>query len=228
MINTNDFFKLDFNFSDKKEKKKETEPKQRIRCSTERSRKIFENRRYKSEQELLKNTPWHYETGTIYNCISHGDVDSLTFLKNVLRQQKLEYLLLSTWCIGIEDVQELKTWIESGIIKRADFYLGEIAKASYAQAQADLERIAGKTGGRCGVFRNHAKVMCCYGNRFNCAILSSANVNTNPRTEQTVIFCDTNITNFYKEFFDDINPFNGSPDGWAPYKGAVKDGKERR
>ena len=72
----------------------------------------------------------------------------------------------------------------------------------------ELGEIARKGGGRLGVFRNHSKVMAFYGERFDGAILSSANVNTNPRTENTVIDCTTDAADFYRAFFDDIHPFN--------------------
>ena len=124
----------------------------------------------------------------------------------------------STWCFGIEDALEIGRWVEKQLIKRIDFYVGEIAKASYAECTRDLTEISGKTGGRCGVFRNHSKVILCYGERFDCAILSSANINTNPRTENTVVICDTSVADFYKSYFDDIKPFNGSPDNWKPWQ----------
>ena len=218
-------FGFDFNFSGKPadeapetEEKNEKEEKQTyIRSFTERGKKIFDKKRFFSEQAMLQAVDWHFQPGCEYHCMSGGDVDSLSYLKHVVRQQPLEYLSISTWCIGIQDVHEIKEWIKKGLVKRFDCYLGEIAKASYAQAQTDLEKITGSTGGRCGIFRNHSKVMCCYGEKFDCVILSSANVNTNPRTENTLICCDSEIVDFYKSFYDDIKPFNGSPEDWTPY-----------
>lgn len=215
-------FGFNFDFSGEKPKEEEKEEKQEqksyIRTFSERGKKIFDKKRFMSEQAMLEALDWHFEPGGEYHCISGGDVDSLSYLKHVIRQQPLEYLLISTWCIGISDVAEIKEWIKKGLVKRFDCYLGEIAKASYAQAQTDLEKLTQKTGGRCGIFRNHSKVMCCYGKHFDCVMLSSANVNTNPRTEQTVICCNTEIVDFYKDFYDDISPFNKSPKGWTPYK----------
>ena len=48
-------------------------------------------------------------------------------------------------------------------------------------------------------------------------IESSANVNTNPRTEQTCITIDTGLARFYKEFYDEINNFTKDFDNWKPY-----------
>ena len=85
---------------------------------------------------------------------------------------------------------------------------GKIARASYAMCAEELGEIARNGGGRLGVFRNHSKVKAFYGEKFDGAILSSANVNTNPRTENTVIACQTEVADFYKSFFDLIHPFN--------------------
>ena len=187
-----------------------------MRYHTLRAQKQFEKRRFFSEKNLLNTFTWHMERDNIYCIISGGDIDQLSFLKHVLRQQPLRYCLLSSWCFGIEDVQEIGRWVEKGLIDRIDFYIGEIARASYAMCQKDLSRIAASTGGRCAVFRNHSKVILAYGERFDCAILSSANINTNPRTENTTIICSREVCDFYKQYFDDIIPFNKGFEDWKP------------
>lgn len=58
------------------------------------------------------------------------------------------------------------------------------------------------------VFRNHAKVMMIKGERFDCLIESSANINTNPRAENTVITVDSALVNDYIKLFGEIRPFN--------------------
>ena len=58
-----------------------------------------------------------------------------------------------------------------------------------------------------------------FGERFDFAIESSANVNTNPRSEATVVTIDTDLARWYKaEIFDNIQSFNRDFDGWQPYK----------
>ena len=66
------------------------------------------------------------------------------------------------------------------------------------------------------MFRNHAKVMILLGERFDAVIESSANVNTNPRTEQTVITVDSELARWYKEFFDGIKSFERNFDDVEP------------
>ena len=46
------------------------------------------------------------------------------------------------------------------------------------------------------------------GERFNCLIESSANVNTNPRSENTVVTVDRELTAQYIRLFSEIIPFN--------------------
>lgn len=203
----------------KPKKKAEEQPKHMntpMRVHTIRAQKQFEKRRFYSEKNLLNTFSWHLEPEKIYCVISGGDVDQLSFLKHILRQQPLRYCLLSSWCFGIEDVQEIGQWVQKGLIEKIDFYIGEIARASYAMCQQDLSRIAKSTGGRCGVFRNHSKVILAYGENFDAAVLSSANVNTNPRTENTTIITSREVCDFYKEYFDDIKPYNKGFEDWKP------------
>lgn len=171
-----------------------------------------------SEDALDSVLDWHLEYGAAYHCVSFGDVDSLTYLRHILKQQPLEYLVVSTWCMALEDAQEIAGWVERGMIGRIDFYVGEIFKNGYRGVRDAIEKIARSTGGRVARFRNHSKVMAGFGERWGFAIESSANINTNPRTEQTVITTDDGLALFYKEFFDGINSFDAGFEDWTPYR----------
>lgn len=190
----------------------------RLRVHTQAGKKRYDVRRFTSEQAVMSALDWHFSPGCIYHVMSAGDVDFLTFVRHVLRQQRAEYLLLSSWCFGVEDVAEIASWIDRGFVGRFDCYMGEIAQASYAKCQEELTTAAQKTGGRVGVFRNHSKVGVIFGERFDCVICSSANINTNPRAENTIITCDTETADFYKTYFDGIHPFNPTPNTWTPYQ----------
>ena len=50
--------------------------------------------------------------------------------------------------------------------------------------------------------------MIVFGDRFDAVIESSANVNTNPRSENTVITVDRTLARDYLEIFNGIVPFN--------------------
>ena len=200
------------------EEPEEKEPGTRLRFHTERGKSIFDKRRFTSETALMAAADWYWRPGCVYHVLTGGDVDFLTFLRFAMRQQPAEYLMVSSWCYGVEDVAEIASWVDRGYVRRLDAYMGEIAAASYALCQEELAAAAEATGGRVGVFRNHSKVAVILGDRFSCAITSSANINTNPRTENTVITCDRDVALWYKAYYDGIHPFNGSPEGWEPYE----------
>ncbi len=170
-----------------------------------------------SEAALDDALDWHFEQGASYHVISSGDVDSLTFLRHVLKQQRIEYALLSTWCLAMEDAEEMGRWLERGMVGRLDVYVGEIFKNGYRGVLDALCANADRCGGRVARFRNHSKVMAVFGERFDCVIESSANVNTNPRTEQTCITVDGSLAEFYKRYFDGINDFDGRYRDWESW-----------
>ena len=186
--------------------------------SVKRTKERHFERRIKSELALECSLPWHFEPGASYHCISMGDVDSLTYLRVIVKQQRLKYLILSTWCMAITDAEEIKKWLDNGYVERVDFYVGEIFQGSYAGIYEFLRDNCCRNGGRIAVFRNHSKVMAGFGERFDFAIASSANVNTNPRCENTTITVNSEVAAFYKEFFDGINSFNKDFSGWKPWE----------
>lgn len=174
-------------------------------------------RRILSEANLEKELPWHFEPGVSYHCMSWGDVDSLTYFRAVVKQQHIRYAFISTWCMAMEDVTEIEHWLKCGYIDRVDFYCGEIFRGSYTAEYEAVVALEKKYGGRLCIFRNHSKIMVLLGDRFDAVIESSANVNTNPRTEQTVITTDTELAHWYKDIFDGIISFDRSFDEVQPY-----------
>ena len=110
--------------------------------------------------------------------------------------------------MAAEDILQIDEWIKQGKIKRMDAYLGEIFPSTYRieyQMMQDLfER---HQCGRIAVFKNHSKIYAGYGDKFHFAIESSANINTNPRTENGCITIDKGLYEFYRKFFDGINSF---------------------
>lgn len=178
-------------------------------------------RKASSEQALENAIPWHFREGDCYHCFSFGDVDSFTFFKMVLRQQFIEYAALSTWCMAGEDVLDLRRWHKQGLIGRVDFFVGEIFKNSYPDVYAEVRQLIADCGGRVVIFRNHAKVMAIQGERFDCLIESSANINTNPRSENTVITVDRELVAQYVKLFSEIVPFNRDPGAPPLFRTAV-------
>ena len=175
-------------------------------------------RRVLSELALEQELPWHFEPDVTYHCISFGDVDSLTYMRVIVKQQKIKYALLSTWCMAMEDINEIQAWLENGYIDRIDFYIGEIFKSSYLLQYNALIALCKKYGGRVCMFRNHSKIMVLLGEKFDAVIESSANVNTNPRTEQTCITLNSELALWYKDFFDSVKSFERHFDEVKPWQ----------
>lgn len=174
-------------------------------------------RRVLSELALEKELPWHFEQGTSYHCVSFGDVDALTYLRCIVKQQRIKYALVSTWCMASGDIREIRSWIEQGYIGCCSFYIGEIFKASYYKQYEELTELCKELGGRVCMFRNHSKVIVALGERFDAVIESSANVNTNPRCEQSVITVSSELALWYKNFFDGIKSFERNFDDVEPF-----------
>lgn len=170
-------------------------------------------RRAFSEVTLLDMlSSFDYVDGMSYHFITAGDVDSLSYLKAMLRAQDCDHVLLSTWCMAAEDIYELQQWVADGRIKKLDIYVGEIFPNSYkveyrmlCDMYANDGELAG--GGRMAVFRNHSKIFAGIGDKFAFGIETSANVNTNPRTENGCITISNEIYQFYKDYFDGIKSF---------------------
>ena len=151
----------------------------------------YEYRRAFSEQKLIEAMGGFktLEENHCYNFITAGDVDSLSFLQLILHYQKLDYCLFSTWCMCAEDILKFDQWLTDGIIKKLK------------------ERFKKHDCGRIAVFKNHSKIYAGYGEKFYFGIQTSANINTNPRTENGSIIINEHIFRFYKEYFDGINSF---------------------
>lgn len=199
------------------EKEVESVP-QNGRGRTHRKTEVYEltpkflYRRAFSESSMLdalKAPGFNFEYGHVYNFITGGDVDSLTMLKAVIRQQNLEYCMASTWCMGAEDILQFRKWVEDGKIKKLDMFVGEIFSGSYAVEYRMLKRLYRDYPdlGRIALFRNHSKIFAGYGDKFPFGIQSSANINTNPRTENMSITIDQGIYEFYRNYFDGIRSF---------------------
>lgn len=184
------------------------------RCHTRRAQTI--RHRISSEKKLLEILPTELQPGYSYHCISGGDIDSLSYIKHIINQQTLDYLLFSTWCLAVDDIEQMNIWLQTGKIARIDAYVGEIFPNSYKKEYLALCQMVSAYNGRVCTFRNHAKIFAGVGPKFAFAIESSANINTNPRAENTVITICPEIYAFYKDFFDHIKSFNRNFDHWQP------------
>lgn len=101
------------------------------------------------------------------------------------------------------DVARLSELHAGGRIGRLDCYVGEVFPTSRIAEWYGLSKLCPATGGRLVVSRNHAKVMAGLhtASGFAVVIESSANVNTNPRAEQTTLTVDRRLYDFYADAF---------------------------
>jgi len=187
-------------------KPKTKKPQRQQSIAIERSYKNIYRRAF-SETQLLDILPLTMKDGESYHILTGGDIDALSHLKIILRQQNLEYCLFSTWCMAAEDIYQMEDWLKSGKIKKIDAYVGEIFPGTYRLEYALLKPVIEKYGGRVAVFRNHSKIFAGYGDKFYFGIEGSANINTNPRTENACITIGKEIYDFFKAYFDGIISF---------------------
>lgn len=195
---------------DKRQHEPEPEPqkeshRRRSEVLIRETRNIY--RRAYSETQLLDIMPKEFEQGYSYHCITGGDVDALSYLKVILRQQNLDYCLFSTWCMAGDDILQIEEWLKSKKIKKMDAYVGEIFPNSYKHEYAALIKALEPCKGKIVVFMNHSKIFAGYGEKFHFGIETSANINTNPRTENGCITIGKDIFDFYFNYFDGIVSF---------------------
>ena len=191
----------------------------KIIARAQRTRSRVNVRRASSEAVLLGLLPDCVEDGDSWHVISGGDIDSLSFAKHLLRHERFDYMLLSTWCMALDDVHQLTQWLDTGTLKFLDCYVGEIFPSQYPPAYNALCDSVRRHSGRVATFRNHSKLIL-LGNaatQRHLVVESSANINTNPRTEQTSLTADTVLFHFYNTFFNGIKSKARNFDSWRPY-----------
>ena len=180
-----------------------------------------QTRRVQSEISLEKELPWHWEQGMSYHCISAGDVDALTYVRVAIKQQKIRYALLATYSMAVADIYEVQHWVRSGYVGRLDVYVGERFLSKERErvvGRNELTNICRESGGRLVISRMHAKVSVLFGEKFDCVIAGSANLNDNPCVEEMIITVDSELAKFYKDFFDEIKSFERNFDEVKPWQ----------
>jgi len=178
-----------------------------------------EFRRFTSEKRLEEVLDWDFEPGAAYHILSAGDIDSMSILRFVLRQQPLEYLLFSTWRMSLLDVQEFARLVKIGRIRRLDSYLSDRFNTLEDEAFAELLNLHKTHGGRVALTWNHSKTFVGFGPRFSFVAEGSANINTNRRIETTCVTINHDLALFYKDFFDSVEAADRKDDfpDWQPY-----------
>lgn len=161
-------------------------------------------RRAKAEATLADLLPPKIAPGDSWHVISHGDIDSLSYLAHLIAGvSHFDHVSVSTWCMARADLDRLAEWVDTGRIDRLDFYVGEIFPNQYGDEYARLLEMCDAFGCRVVVARNHSKVMLMANAAESYYVVaeSSANVNTNPRIEQTALHASRELYDFYLDFY---------------------------
>jgi len=175
---------------------------------TQKARTRHEIRRANAEAHLADILPRRFEYGDSWHVVSRGDIDSLSYLRHALAGvTHFDYVLVSTWCIAMADLKEIAAWIDAGRIDQFNLYVGEIFPSQYGDEYEAMLAMCRTYGCRMVVARNHSKVTLArnVGESYSLVIESSANVNTNPRIEQSTIHASAELFDFYQDFFNGIH-----------------------
>ena len=175
------------------------------RATAQKSANRHHMRRATAEATLVEILPARIEPGDSWHVVSRGDIDSLSYLRHILAGvTHLDHVLMSTWCIAKNDLNEIAAWLEAGKIEQFDLYAGEIFPGSYGDEYEQFLKMCDLYGCRLIVAKNHSKItLTCQGD-YKIVIESSANVNTNPRIEQSAIHHNAELHTFYLDFFSGI------------------------
>lgn len=159
------------------------------------------------EENLKRIFPPKLERGTAYHFLTAGDIDQLSFPTVILEKLgPFPVFYCSSWTMTRTDVGIIESWADAGMIGAPSFFTGEYFQTRETSAYASLVDMIQRTGGRLRTFRNHAKVtlLGCPERDEWLTLTGSANLSMNPRTEQTVLFNDPEVFNFYRAWFDDL------------------------
>lgn len=164
-------------------------------------------RHAKGEASLADLLPARLADGESWHVISHGDVDALSYLGHAINGvPHFDYVAISTWCIAKADLDQITAWLDAGRIDRFELYAGEIFPNQYGDEYEQALQMAATYDCRVVIAKNHSKITLASldADDYYLAIESSANVNTNPRIEQTAMHRSRELFEFYRDFFRDL------------------------
>ena len=181
------------------------------RATAQKSANRHHMRRANAEATLAEILPATIAPGETWHVMSRGDIDSLSYVRHVLAGvSHLDHLLMSTWCIAKNDLTEIANWLDSCRVEQFDLYAGEIFPGSYGDEYEQMLAMCENYGARLVIAKNHSKVTLCSVDDYKIVIESSANVNTNPRIEQSALHHNADLHGFYLEFFNGVKSIDKS------------------
>lgn len=159
-------------------------------------------------QEEIKT--WPFRDGDCYHVETIANVDSYTWIKIMAGLQKTKYMAISTWVLFGEAVQWLMDAQSVGRIGRIDFFIGDNIQVRQPDAYKVMKRLLPNCGGRLVIFKNHSKVIAIEGEKFDCVIESSANINATliPHFENTCVTVGRELLRHTVNTLSEIRPTN--------------------
>lgn len=170
----------------------------------------FEKRkgvRVHREANLRGIFPTSLDLKTVYLFMSTGDIDQLSYPTVIIEKFGVfDTFYCSTWTMTHLDVGVIASWADSGLIREPCFAVGEYFAKRETAAYATLVAIISRTRGRVRCFANHAKIVLLGSAARDewIVITGSSNLSMNPRSEQTTIFNDKEIYDFYRDWFESL------------------------
>lgn len=174
-------------------------------------------RRAASDAHLAEILPLDIVPGDAWHVISQGDVDALSYLAHLLKSgpsttsrsppgawRKPTLSNCATGCSPAPSGVSMPT--------SAKYSPGNTP----ANTKHSAPQYAAQGGGRVCVTRNHAKLFLCRRGALAWVVESSANINTNPRMENTVITADYGLYQHHKTYLDGLRSFARDFDRWTP------------
>lgn len=160
-------------------------------------------RRAKAEATLADILPARFSAGDSWHVVSHGDIDALSYLAHAIRDTHFDYVGISTWCIARPDLEQIAACLDAGRIDTFELYAGEIFPSQYTDEHEMALQMIETYGIRLCIARNHSKLILASNeaDAYHLVMEGSANVNTNPRIEQTAIHCSAELFHFYRDFY---------------------------
>jgi hypothetical protein len=153
--------------------------------------------------DVLEEAP---RAGESVHVVSDAKFDFWTWVPAMLTWLgRTESLYCSTWTLSRTNATELFEVWDSGKIGTAHFLTGTYFKRRETAVYAMLLEGIRKRSGRYRAFQNHAKVLLLDAPREEAWITveGSANLTSNPRTEQYVITNDRGLWDFHREWMEE-------------------------
>ncbi len=145
------------------------------------------------------------EAGRQKHYYSDGNFNLLRLIFHILRQTGPSHILMSTYSISQDSLEQVQNRINRGEILSIRFLIDNRVKVMSPKPFQML-----REGFRYRCVSLHAKVALVWNDKWNLSIVTSQNATDNPKLERGVIFTDEKIFNFDKTILEDA--FNRGTD----------------